>query len=60
MSETKTYNPIPEGRDLPKGKKQNSVTYPSPKKVGKETKTRDGGDFLERKSRKFNVISSKG
>jgi hypothetical protein len=60
VSETRTYNPVPEGRDLPQGKKQSSVTRTSKKKVGKETKTRDGGEFLEQKSRKFNVISSKG
>ena len=65
MSETKTYHPIPEGNPNSKPTKIDKQTGELPKFRGKsvkesKSKSRDGGEFLERRTRKFGMNTPKG
>ena len=51
MSETRTYNPIPDGKPPVKETKGKSVSDPSMTKRGTNSK-RNGGTFLESRAKK--------
>ena len=57
MSETKTYNPVPEGRPPVKEVKGKSVSEPSMTRKGNNDK-RNGGTFLENRAKKNNATTS--
>ena len=62
MSETTTYNPVVDG-SKPVPKKKSARSAPSdPGNTRKDSSgtKRDGGNFLESKTRKFNIIPSNG
>ena len=65
MSETRTFNPLPEGNPNSKPTKVDKQTGDLPKFRGKtvkesKSKERDGGEFLESRSRKFNLKTPRG
>lgn len=51
MSETRTYNPVPDGRPPVKESKGKSVSEPSMTKKGNNDK-RNGGSFMESRAKK--------
>lgn len=57
MSETRTYNPVPDGKPPVKETKGKSVSEPSMTKKGSNVK-RDGGKFLESRAKKNNASTS--
>ena len=66
MSETSTYNPTPLGNPNAENVKPKYDVESKPKSMGKGTKKvsgkesekRNGGEFLEKKSKQFSVIKS--
>ena len=65
MSETKTFNPLPEGNPNSKPTKIDKSTGEVAKFRGKsikesKSKSRDGGEFLESRAKKFGTTTPKG
>jgi hypothetical protein len=56
MSETRTYNPMPDGNPNAKPTKGNKTKIAAAGKQPKENSDgRNGGDFLESRAKKFNA-----
>jgi len=66
MSETQTYNPTPLGNPNAENVKPKYSDESKPKSMGKSSKkvsgkqaeSRNGGEFLEKKSKQFSIIKS--
>jgi len=58
VSETNTFNPITDGSKPEPKKKSPRVSGNTAKDSGGSK--RNGGDFLEKKARKFGIIPSNG